>query len=114
MFTVKRLELETDPKAKNDPERTLDNIKTRLELEQRLANQSTAHVQEIEENKKSFSVQVHSFKDKKEKPKRPPVKKKHTSNHDCKSSSSCKTDWGMLGCSELYELHTVEERREFL
>ena len=48
---TKALESDTDPKAKNDPERTLNNIKSRLELEQRIAVQCSAHPEEIEENK---------------------------------------------------------------
>ena len=108
-------ELDSDPKAKNDPEKTLHNIKTRLELDQRIAGQYTAHVQEIEENKKSFSIHVNNFKEK-EKPRRPKMKmKKHSPDHDCRTSNSCKTkEWAGLGCSELYKLHTVEERQEFL
>ena len=111
---VKAQEMETDPKAKKDPKKTLDNIKSRLELEQKYANEDTAHPDAIEENKKSFSIQINSFKEKKDPPKTPPKRKKYSPNHDCKRSNLCKKEWGGLGCSELYKLHTVVERREFL
>ena len=40
-------------------------------------------------------------------------KSKKDSDHDCAGSSTCNPDWGGLGCSELYQLSTVEERRMF-
>merc|ERR1719233_416526 len=72
---TKAQDLELDPKAKVDTKRTLDNIKLRLELDQRNSLQDTAHLREIEENKKSFSVQFNNFKEAKEKPKTPRKKK---------------------------------------
>ena len=34
-------------------------------------------------------------------------------NHSCVKSRSCKQDWGLLGCSELYKLSTVDDRRKY-
>ena len=34
-------------------------------------------------------------------------------NHDC-GKKGCNTSWGSLGCIKLYELATVDERRNFL
>ena len=110
---TKAFELDTDPKAKNDTERSLNDIKSRLELEQRIAVQCTAHPEEIEENKKSFSVRFNNFKETKEKPKTP-RKKKYSPDHDCRNSNYCKKEWKALGCSELYKFPTVDERHEFL
>ena len=36
------------------------------------------------------------------------------SRHDCTRSYKCNKSWAGLGCVKLYELATVEERREFL
>ena len=33
--------------------------------------------------------------------------------HKCHKSSSCQPSWGLLGCSELYKLRSVEERIEY-
>ena len=110
---TKALELERDPKSRKDPEIILNNIRTRLELDQDTAIVYAAHPHEVEENKKSFNIQVNSFKEGKEFSK-PPPKKRFSPDHDCKTSKSCKKEWGGLGCSEVYKLHTVEERIQFL
>ena len=110
---TKALELDADLDATNDPKRTLDNIKSRLELDQKVSIQYSAHPQEVEENKKSFTIQVNSFKEGKEFSK-PLPKKRFSPDHDCKTSKSCKKEWGGLGCSEVYKLHTIEERIQFL
>ena len=110
---TKARELETDPKAKTDYRRKLDNIKLRLELDQRDANEDSAYLQEIEENKKSFSVQFNNFNERKDTSKPPFKKRKYSPGHMCKTSKSCKREWGLLGCTELYKLHTVDERKEF-
>ena len=34
-------------------------------------------------------------------------------SHSCIKSRSCNQDWGLLGCSELYKLSTVEDRRKY-
>ena len=114
---TKALEQERDPKSRKDPEIILNNIRARLELDQDTAIVYAAHPHEVEENKKTYSIQVNSFKDKKEKPKKPRPKnkkKKHSPDHDCQTSNVCKREWGGLGCSELYKLHTIDERLEFL
>ena len=111
---TKARELERDPRAKNDYRKTLDNIKLQLELDQRDANQDSAYSREIEENKKSFSLQFNNFNGKKEKSKPTFKKKKFSPDHYCKNSTSCRREWGLLGCAELYKLHTVDERKEFL
>ena len=47
------------------------------------------------------------------------IKKRSFSNgrldlHDCNKSRTCNTNWAGLGCSKLYELATVDERKDFL
>ena len=106
--------LKRDAKAKNDYRKTLDNIKIQLELDQRDANQDSAYSREIEENKKSFSAQFNNFNEKKEASKPTLKKKKFSPGHFCNRSKSCKREWEFLGCAELYKLHTVDERKEFL
>ena len=34
-------------------------------------------------------------------------------SHSCLRNPSCKQDWGLLGCSELYKLDTVDDRRSY-
>ena len=34
-------------------------------------------------------------------------------NHSCLKSKICKQDWGLLGCSELYKLPSVDDRRKY-
>ena len=34
-------------------------------------------------------------------------------SHSCIKSRSCKQDWGLLGCCELYKLSTVDDRRKY-
>ena len=114
---TKARELETNPKAKDDHKKMLDNIHTRLELDQRLAIQESPLQHEIEENKKSFSILINNIKEKKDDPKPskfPQKKKKYSPDHDCRTSDSCKRGWAGMGCSELYKLHTVDDRQEFL
>ena len=86
---------ERDPKSRKDPEKILNNIRTRLELDQDIAIEYAAHPHKVEENKKTFSIQVNNFKDKGEKPKKPQLKnkKKHSPDHDCQTSNVCKKEW---------------------
>ena len=82
---TKARELETNPKAKDDLKKMLDNIHTRLELDQRLAIQESPLQHEIEENKKSFSILINNIKEKKDDPKPskfPQKKKKYSPDHD--------------------------------
>ena len=34
-------------------------------------------------------------------------------SHSCIDSQTCEPDWGLLGCSELYKLSAVEDRRNY-
>ena len=111
MDKAKELELESNPEL--NEEGLLKQIKARLLIEEKKSVSDSHYPRAIEENKKSFSAQFNGFKDKKDST-GPPPKKKFDSDHDCKGSSTCKTDWGGLGCSELYKLRTVEERKNFL
>ena len=58
---TKALELNANPEAPNDSKRTLDNIKSRLELDQMVSIQYAAHPEEVEENKKSYNIQINTL-----------------------------------------------------
>ena len=42
------------------------------------------------------------------------VDRRDRDNHDCDKCKDCKTDWNILGCSKLYQIKKVDERRSFL
>ena len=106
-------ELGDGPGTKED--KRFQNIKTILNKQHQLAIELYQFSDAMQLNTTSFNAVVHGvdgswkkdkgFKNMKVDP--DPV-------HDCSTSSSCCTDWGRLGCSKLYKLSTVVERREFL
>ena len=80
-------------------ERQLQLAITATESSKALKNSASAH---------SIQSQVH-FKKKKS-----TYQQQNLDNHDCSRSYKCNKKWAGLGCIKLYELATIEERREFL
>ena len=87
-----------------------------MDVEHNKAKEANVHYQAIKDNIASYSsasgnVRPDTWKTKfqnKEK------WKSKNSHHDCEKSPNCNTKWESLGCSKIYELHTVEERRNYL
>ena len=99
-----------------DWKEVLGRIKTQMDVEHNKAKEANVHYQAIKDNIASYSsasgnLRPDTWKTKfqnKEK------WKSKNSHHDCEKSPNCNTKWESLGCSKIYELHTVEERRNYL
>ena len=93
--------------AKTSKEEILE-IKNFMEKKQRAASRLSQYSAELSQAQANFGS-VHSFdSDKRSK------YRESTDDHDCTKSSSCNSEWGSLGCVLLYQLATIEERREML
>ena len=101
--------IKTRSSSKTPVKDQLQEIRTYLEKEQNIALRLVEFNEEISKAQTNFGA-VNSF----DSDKKTQHQGKERSNHDYYKSGSCSTEWGSLGCVLLYQLATVEERREFI
>ena len=99
---------------KMSPEEVMKRIKVILEEEHEFVMNETAYSKGVQDGSAAYNACMNTF----EKPKKPfkPFQSKNQvdDEHDCQTSGRCNLKWKGLGCAMLYELPTVEERRQLL
>ena len=87
----------------------IQEIKTFMEKKHRKALKLTQYSDELSKAQTNFGA-VNAFDSNKE----TKVQKEEKYHHKCFESNSCKTEWGYFGCVLLYQLPTLQDRREML
>ena len=96
-------------------EKRFKNIKSVIFQQETLEIGLSTFEDALKANKASYST-VHNVDNNFGKSRKwdKPKNKDFNSTHDCRSSRVCNTDWGALGCVELYKLPAINERRDQL
>ena len=118
-FTVKKLikvlppewtvEIVHNGSGTKDPKQKIQEFKTYLDKRHTSVREMSQYSDELNQAQINFGS-VNAFDSNKDS-----EQKKETKDyHQCYSSKTCKTEWGLLGCILLYQLPTIEERRAMI
>ena len=104
-----------DSSSESTEKKCIIKLKDIMEQEQKFAIKDVDRYQVLKENQVTFSsVNAAQSSPSPSRKNGKPVSKPSQDGHDCKKSKTCNEKWGGLGCVKIYQLATVQERKEHL